>query len=1374
MQNAHQLQQAAAAQAEHLGNELIQKLRVYQFGLRGTSGVVFAAGEEGINREIFRRFSSGRDLETQFPGAKGFGFARRVPRNEVDRFLDRAQVNVDPAFNIRQAAPHSGDRYIIEYVEPLESNRSAIGFDIASEPRRRDAAILAMRTGQATLTAPIALVKDIEQGDRNTVQSFLLLWPLYRSGSIPKTLAEREAGILGWSFVPLEMRTVFSGIKFEKDQYHLALADVTRNGSKVPFYETSAKDPGKKVAFAQTVKRDVFGRCWEYSFSFYPAFVKTLNQPSPQLILLCGLFFSALLYLLASMVDKSQHRKKQLVVQQARLATIVQNSSDAIISEDMAGNIVSWNGAAEQLFGYTMREALGKPLVGLLIPKSEQQHYLDRFKRIVNNDVVLPTDSRWVNKNQELIDVTTTASAIREADGRISGVAKVIHDIRGRKAAETRLQEFNAELETQVQQRTAELEKARRTLQSILDAIPSMIGYWDTNLINHVANPAYLDWHGVDPAALYGTHLRDLIGPVAFEKSLPYINGALAGHLKTFERTIPRPDGNGIRHALAQLVPDIVNGEVQGFLAVFHDVSDLVVSRLNLAEAVRQNEVLLRTINEQMLYSVTDPNGLILEVNDNFCRASGYRHDELTGQDHRLVNSGFHPAEFWQDMWRTIKSGHAWHGEVCNRGRDGMLRWFDTVIAPYVGAKGEIERYVALRSDVTSRKAIEAKSNEVTSLLGNVLRSASEIAIIATDVDGLITIFNSGAQRMLGYTEAEMVRNSCPGSFHLDEEIRARGLELSRQLGQPIEGLQVLVTIPKQQVMEVREWTYQHKDGHHLEVSLTVTAMRDDGGAVSGYLFLAEDIGQRKEAEHQVLRAKQAAEDASAAKGQFLANMSHEIRTPMNAVLGMLQLLQKTALAPRQRDFVDKAFSAGRSLLGLLNDILDFSKIEAGKLDLDLHPFDLEDLMQELSIVLFGNQGEKKVDVLFDIDPLLSQKLIGDKLRLLQILINLAGNALKFTERGHVIVSIEMVARTAREVCVAFAVQDTGIGMTEEQSERIFSGFSQAEASISRRFGGTGLGLAICTRLVALMKGKVAVQSAPGKGSRFSFQIVLQLDDSAAALALPLPQLAAPPRVLLVDDDELTLKLLAKTGRSLGWQLDTASSGRQAIERVHDALAAGRAYQVVVMDWRMPGMDGLQAAKSIQREIDGAGRPAIIMVTAYGREEVVEAQMGQEVPFVDFLIKPVTPRQISTAVHEALHGSRQAAYPGSDRQDAKRLRGMQLLVVEDNAINRQVAAELLGGEGAQVHLAEGGLLGVEMVVSGRQQFDVVIMDVQMPDIDGLEATRRIRRDARFASLPIMAMTANVSTADRQACLDAGMTDHIGKPFVLDHVVERLL
>ncbi|WP_304007017.1 response regulator, partial [Methyloversatilis discipulorum] len=499
----------------------------------------------------------------------------------------------------------------------------------------------------------------------------------------------------------------------------------------------------------------------------------------------------------------------------------------------------------------------------------------------------------------------------------------------------------------------------------------------------------------------------------------------------------------------------------------------------------------------------------------------------------------------------------------------------------------------------------------------------------------------------------------------------------------------------------------------------------------------------------------------------------------MNAILGMLKLLQNTDLNARQLDYTSKTEGAAKSLLGLLNDILDFSKIDAGKMELDPQPFRVDRLLRDLSVILSANVGQKPVEILFDIDPAIPPTLVGDALRLQQVLINLSGNAIKFTEKGEVVLQLKVLAQNESHTTLQFSVRDSGIGIAPENQQHIFDGFSQAEASTTRRFGGTGLGLSISKRLVALMGGELALHSVLGQGSNFYFSIRLQVAPAQALQPEPVTErLPGPLRVLVVDDNPIARELLVAMARSWGWQVDAAASGEQALALVRARLdSAQPAYQAIFMDWQMPGLDGWQTIEGLRQLAPPTQTPApiTVMVTAHGREMLSERSAQEQARLNAFLVKPITASMLFDAVADAQAGhSNLRTRERTRTEQGARLDGLRLLVVEDNLINQQVAQELLGNEGAIVELADNGQLGVQAIARAQPPFDAVLMDLQMPVMDGYAATQAIRHGLGLTQLPVIAMTANAMASDREECLAAGMNDHVGKPFDLPHLIEVLL
>lgn len=522
------------------------------------------------------------------------------------------------------------------------------------------------------------------------------------------------------------------------------------------------------------------------------------------------------------------------------------------------------------------------------------------------------------------------------------------------------------------------------------------------------------------------------------------------------------------------------------------------------------------------------------------------------------------------------------------------------------------------------------------------------------------------------------------------------------------------------------------------------------------------------------------AQAASRAKSDFLARMSHEIRTPMNAILGLLELLQRTELTDRQRDYAVKTNGAARSLLGLLNDILDFSKVEAGKMTLENEPIQIDKLLRNISTILSANVGSKDIEVLFDIDSTLPAIVCGDAMRLQQVLINLGGNAVKFTSQGQVVLAIHKLSQSDNSVTIRFAVKDTGIGIAPEHQAHIFSGFSQAESSTTRKFGGTGLGLAISKRLVELMGGDIEITSTPGVGSTFAFEIELATVDTVSDAPLDSDSpVIQRQRVLVVDDNTVSGELTVGMIRSWGWTADLAKSGKQALEMVahqEGSVGAPFPYPVIYMGWKMPDMDGWEVTLRI-REIARVGnmpQPLVFMLSARGREALALRTEEEQDMINGFLVKPVTASMLFDVLAKASGGKTSVRKRSQGRSRTRQLVGMRILVVEDNLINQQVADELLTAHGAIVSLAANGQLGVDAVAAAAPQYDVVLMDIQMPVLDGYGATQAIRNELGLLDLPIVAMTANAMARDRDACIAAGMNDHIGKPFDIGKLVSLLI
>ena len=548
----------------------------------------------------------------------------------------------------------------------------------------------------------------------------------------------------------------------------------------------------------------------------------------------------------------------------------------------------------------------------------------------------------------------------------------------------------------------------------------------------------------------------------------------------------------------------------------------------------------------------------------------------------------------------------------------------------------------------------------------------------------------------------------------------------------------------------------------HLRGSLSMP-QHDDGGVL--WAGALQDITDIKEMQQQLDEAKRAAESASRLKSEFLANMSHEIRTPMNAIIGLGQLALVSGLSPRQRDYVAKILSASQSLLGIINDILDLSKIEAGKMSLERTEFDLNHVLDNLAGLMNLRAAEKHLELCFELPPGLPTRLLGDPLRLGQVLTNLTGNAVKFSDSGDIRLRISEVGREERGLRLRFEVIDQGIGLSPEQIRGLFESFAQGDASTTRKYGGTGLGLSISRNLVRLMGGEISVESVPGQGSCFRFDAVMELPE-APQPRYDLPRDLYGLRVLVVDDNTMSREVLVGWLNAFGCATEGAASGGDALALL--AQAGNQPYALAFIDWHMPDLNGIETVRRL-RQLALPTPPAVVICSAFASEEVM--RQAEEVEVHDFLSKPLSPAALFHATLVAL-GRAEAARSGDGLPATNLLFGLRVLLADDNDLNLEVGREILESAGATVRLARNGLQVLERL--GETVFDVVLLDVQMPELDGIETVRRLRADARYARLPVIAMTALATEQDRQHSLEAGMSDHLSKPIDRDELFAALL
>ena len=706
--------------------------------------------------------------------------------------------------------------------------------------------------------------------------------------------------------------------------------------------------------------------------------------------------------------------------------------------------------------------------------------------------------------------------------------------------------------------------------------------------------------------------------------------------------------------------------------------------------------------------------------------------------------------------------------------RDGSVVFANGRFTLLRDAEGKPEYVVALTEDITERKAAEdliRKRDEELRRANFLAETALELTKagywhVPLDGSGW---YNSSPRRVsvFGDIPSPEHRYRLDDMFaHAEEADEAAGKAARKAFNAALEGTATYDTV----------FGYRRPiDGRVVWVHALGHLLKDTDGKPTDMYGVSQDITEFKRLEMELSTAKKAAEAATKAKSDFLANMSHEIRTPMNAILGMTHLALKTDLTSKQRDYLTKAKAAAQSLLVIINDILDFSKIEAGKLDMEKTDFRLEEVIGNVSSMVCQKVHDKNLEFLVASPPDIPPKLVGDPLRLGQILINLVSNAVKFTEKGEIVLTIALLEKVPGRVNLKFSVRDTGVGMTPQQSARLFHAFSQADSSTTRVYGGTGLGLSISKRLIEMMGGNIWVDSSYGAGSTFHFTAWFGIGSPDAKRRPLIPDIAGI-RVLIVDDNQYARDILTDFLKGLALRVKSASSGEDAIREL---VAADEQdpYQLVMVDWQMPGMSGLEASNIIKRGDRLKRVPKLVMVTAFGRDDIY-AQAG-EAGIDGYLLKPITPSTLYDTLvalfgdvdreTDVTHITKSTAIP----HDAS---GIRILLVEDNEMNQQVATELLECAGATVSIANHGAEAVRILTEGDQPppFDIVFMDLQMPEMDGYTATTLIRADPRTRELPIIAMTAHALVDERQRCLEAGMNEHVGKPIDPDALFATLM
>ena len=1346
--------------AERIEVEVQRHFDLPLVGLNGLRGM-FAAGSR-VTRTQFRAWVESRNLPTEFPGVQGFGFIERVERGNLGAFVAAQRADESREFTIDPVG-NAPDLYVVKYIEPMASNRAVLGMDAGREAVRREAAERAVFSGMPALSGHVVLTQDGVQRP-----GFLYFTPVYRSGSSTSlTARERQSDLVGLLYAPIVATEIMKGVN-EVVQGALDVelfdgesgqpGDLLFRSRVDSLGDAKVPGPGFSDQARQSVRTFVVGgRTFALRVTSTPAFEALIDSSSIRFVAVGGVLTSFLMaltvWLLAVGRVRALRRAQRMTADLARLARVVQHTSNSVVITDAQMRINWVNEGFTRITGYTLEEAAGRMPGDLLSCDNADPMTLKTLLKGVTTGETCRVEVLNRAKDGHEYWIDTEIKPTRDEHGVLTGFMEVGSDITVQK--HTRLQLEAAMRESDALLRTLH----QHAIVSVADRAGKILE----------VNEAFCHVSGYSRQELLGQNHRIVNSEVQPREFWIDMWRTISGGSPWRGEICNRAKDGSLYWVDSMIAPFMTaDGTIEKYVSIRTDISASKTAQQQLGVMADRLTLAIEGGSDG-LWDWMDVNGEAQWWSPSFYAILGYQSSQLVagaGSFQSLLHAS-HRAPYQAAIGEALAGGNSFDMEFLVLTHDGGYRWFRSRAKVSLDAAGRATRMAGSMQDIHDRKQAERELARERQRLGHILEGTN-VGTWEWDIDTGKTDFNERWAEITGHSLDELGATTIQTwtqNTHPDDQTHSAVL-----LEQHFNG-----DLPYYEC----ETRTQHKDGHWVWVlDRGKLFARGDDGRPRWMAGTRMDITQRKQAEGLLREALTQAEQASVTKSQFLANMSHEIRTPMNAILGMLSLLQRTSLSVRQLDYASKTEGAARSLLGLLNDILDFSKAEAGKMSLDPRPFQVDRLLRDLSVILSANVRAKTIDVLFDIDPAVPPCLLGDDMRLQQVLINLSGNAVKFTEAGEVVLSLKVLERTDDDVLLEFAIRDSGIGIAPENQAHIFTGFSQAEASTTRRFGGTGLGLAISQRLVALMGGELGLQSTLGEGSTFHFQIRLAIASTAADEPVAPRPVIGRVRTLIVDDNESAREVFVAMAQSLGWLADGAASGVEAIALAQSRAAQGIPYETFLVDWQMPEMDGWETSSRLAQlaQASSGHSPLLIMVTSHGREALAHRSADEQALLSGFLVKPVTASMLSDAVSAA---STTLAHPEwlnrpMSPPAAQRLVGMRLLIVEDNLNNQQVIQELLFGEGAQIILAGNGQLAVDAVAAADPPFDAVLMDLQMPVMDGYTATAEIRRNLGLTKLPIIAMTANAMASDREACLAAGMNDHVGKPFDLSNLVDVLL
>ncbi len=1337
--------------AQRVEIEIQRRMSLPGDGMKGLRGA-YAASQNHLTAAQFQAYVASRELTKEFPGVQGFGLIEYVKRGELGSYGAAARAEGPREFEVKTQT-NTADLFVVRHIEPLRSNLAAWGSDLGDSYSTRTAIEDAVLSGNSTVT-PLILIP--QAGAHSP--GLLVFLPLYRLGAVLENEEGRWGALCGVLYAPVVAAELFQGV-----------VDLAHGNVSVEIYDGPAHQPEKRLyasdlsvhkkrdldetrgaakadAFEIKTSLTVGQRAWTVSTVSTPSFHASVNRSRAYMAALAGVVTTALATFLAALLvmgrNRVEERARELTHELGRMALVAKHTSNAVIVTDAQRRITWVNEGFVRISGYSAQEAVGRSPGELLQSDATDLEAIDNLRKALNAGE--PVRCELLNRHksgaQYWIDIDI--QPMRASNGSLLGFMAVESDITDSKAT------------------AVALAQERQRLAHILEGTNAATGEWNVQTGELRMSDSWAEMLGYALTELAPTidtwtslcHPDDQLGAAECLKQ------HLQGRTRFFEHDAR------LRHADGHWVWVQARGRVSAFSAdgrpewlsgTHIDVTEKrEAAQRWQARAEMSGDWFWQTDAVHQFDALTDAEFLrMVQSNRSFSvhNDNQNNHNSDSGVDWLDAPAGgwqaFHGRMNQREHFKSVSfRGDKLSGEQC---------WIEIDGRPRFDCNGEFLGYEGVARDCTDR-LLNTQTLKESLALVDALFEALPVPVVMKDVEGRYVRLNRAYSDLFGLNASEVLGKSA--SQLLKSEAAARHDVEDR----------ALIETPGARSYEVHN---QRTGKRVIDALVSKATLIGADGRVLGLVGTLIDITEQRAAQQTMAKAKEAAEAASQAKSEFLATMSHEIRTPMNGVLGMNELLIDSDLQPQQRVWAQAVQASGQHLLGVINDILDFSKIESGQLELEAVDFSLVDVVEEALTMFLQPAEAKGLELAAQFVPShATLALRGDPFRLRQVIANLISNAVKFTPSGEVVVRVTLLSESEADLTLSVCVQDTGLGIAPHAQKKIFDHFSQADGSTTREHGGTGLGLAICTRLLGLMDGTIRVESALGEGAKFIIDLTLPKARNAPA-PLDASSLLGL-RVLVVDDNQTNREILQLQLQGWGMNVSCADSGPAALELLCAAANNQTPFALAVLDMNMPGMDGVQLASEMLN-LPGTERTKLVMLSStYARtDQLARSDLG----ISRYLNKPLRRADLFRVVNSVLSDDVEpTAAPHTARTPFATFNA-SVLLVEDNLINQGVAKALLARLGLTVTVANNGAEAIALICA--QVFDLVLMDCQMPVMDGFEATRHIRAWEQLhcerTGLPIVALTANAMAGDRDACVAAGMSDYLAKPISGQRLAEMM-